>query len=188
MTRPDPTPAFEPAATTDAEAPPLAAASSPNLLRKLALSGFAAACEALFPDNDFGAPSWKDTDMVARAAQLWDELPPYSRLTLEALYAGLELGGAALVPGLGMLSGISTDKRFKMFDRMRRSRVWPLRFVAEAVKSSSTMVYLSHPLTLGYIGDQRNCLTSAQALASPRAPSPFTELISSSGAGREEAS
>lgn len=144
-----------------------------TLLRKLALSGFAAACEALFPENDLGAPSWRDTDMVARAAQLWDELPPSSRLTLEGLYAALELGGAAFVPRLGALSGIPVEARFQMLDRMRRSRIWPLRFVAEAVKSSTTMVYLSHPLALRYIGAERSCDAPAAATRA----GPFRDLV-----------
>jgi len=159
-----------------------------NLLRKLALSGFAAACEALFPDNDVGAPTWRDTDMVARAAQLWDELPPYSRLTLEGLYAALELGGAALVPRIGALSGIPVEARFAMLDRMRRSRLWPLRFVAEAVKSSTTMVYLSHPLALRYIGAERS---SCDAPAAVTRNSPFGDLMTpapASAAAPKEAS
>ncbi len=145
-------------ATTTTTTPP----SATNLardtrLRRLALSGFQAACEALYPENDFGAPSWRDTDMVARAAELWDELPPESRLTLELLYATLELGGAALVPSLGPLSSIPVAARYRMLDRCRRSRIWPLRFIAEAVKSSSTMVYMSHPTVMQYIGVSKAC-------------------------------
>lgn len=128
-----------------------------HLLRKLALQGFQAVCEALYPDNDFGAPSWRDADMVTRAAVLWDALPPPQRLMLEGLYAGLELGGAALAPRLGPLSKLSIDTRFRLFDRLRKSHVWPLRFVAEAVKSSSTMVYMSHPGVLAYVGAKPPC-------------------------------
>jgi len=116
------------------------------------LAGFEAACEALYPENDVGAPTWRDTDMVARAGVLWDELPPEARLTLEAFFAGLELGGTALAPGLGRLSALAPARRLAMFNRMRRSRIWPLRVLAETVKSTTTMVYLSHPLALRYLG------------------------------------
>lgn|GEM_PF-2291547 len=143
-------------------------------LRKLALAGFQAVCEAFYPDNDFGAPSWRTTEMMTRVVTLWDALPPQSRLTLEALYAGLELGGAALMPWVGRLSGMSIDKRYKLFERMRKSRAWPLRFVAEAVKSSSTMVYISHPAAARYIGVPDVCLTTT--LEVPK-PSRFSDLL-----------
>lgn len=143
-------------------------------LRKLALAGFQAVCEAFYPDNDFGAPSWRTTEMVTRVVTLWDALPPQSRLTLEALYAGLELGGSALLPRIGRLSGMSIEKRYKLFERMRTSRAWPLRFVAEAVKSSSTMVYISHPIAARYIGVPDVCLSAS--LETPK-PSPFSGLL-----------
>lgn len=162
-----------------ATATPSGARETP--LRKLALAGFQAVCEALYPDNDFGAPTWRTTDMVARAALLWDALPPQSRLTLEALYAGLELGGAALVPWVGRLSALPVERRYKMFERMRKTRVWPLRFVAEAVKSSSTMVYLSHPLAMQHIGAASECLRPAAPEVATKGP--FTDLLNAPAAG-----
>lgn len=128
-------------------------------LRRLALTGFAAVCEALYPDNELGAPSWRDTEMVARVAKLWDALPPESRYLLEALYAGL-----------APVARMPVGQRFRMFDSMRKSKVWPLRFMAEAVKSSSTMVYMSHPLAAAYVG------VPAECLAPPR-KSAFSHLI-----------
>lgn len=132
-------------------------ASAGSWLRRVALAGFGAAVEALYPDNTIGAPSWRDAEMVARASQLWDELPPLSRLLLEGLYGGLELGGAALMPALGPLSRQPVARRFAMFSRLKRSRVFPLRFLAEAVKSSSTMIYMSHPMVIRYIGVSKAC-------------------------------
>ncbi len=160
-------------------------------LRRLALAGFQAVCEALYPDNEFGAPSWRTTDMVARAATHWDALPPQSRLTLEALYAGLELGGSALAPWVGRLSSLPVARRFKMLERMRKSRVWPLRFVAEAVKSSSTMIYLSHPAAMQHIGvpmgspsgllpEASECLRPAVSEVARKGP--FTELLNAPAA------
>ena len=117
-----------------------------NPLRRVALRSFEAVCEALYPDDACGAPSWRDTDMVARAAELWDELPPMSRLTLEALFAGV-----------APLAALSPERRCRLLESMRRSRLWPLRTVAEAVKSASTMVYLSHPAALEHIGVLDRC-------------------------------
>jgi hypothetical protein len=131
--------------------------SAGTWLRRVALAGFGATAEALYPDNAIGAPSWRDAEMVARASQLWEELPPLSRLLLEGLYAGLEVGGAALVPGVGPLSRQSVARRYAMFARLKRSRLFPLRFLAEAVKSSSTMIYMSHPAVIRYLGISKAC-------------------------------
>lgn len=154
-------------------------------LRHLALAGFEAVCEALYPDNDFGAPSWREADMVRRAAHHWDQIPPEARLTLEVLYAAVELTGAALAPLAGVfhlrwslsprLSSMPVEQRFKMFDRMLKSRVWPLRFVVDALKSSSTMVYMSHPAAMRYIGAPGTCLVP-NAVSAPRT-SAFSDLL-----------
>lgn len=135
-------------------------------------------CEALYPENDLGAPTWRDADMVDRAGELWDELPPEARFLMEALYGGLELAGAAFAPALGRLSALPVERRYRMLDRMRRSRVWPLRFIAEAVKTSSTMVYMSHPAVLAHIGVERDCLVEGeQRLPLTREPGAFSDLI-----------
>jgi hypothetical protein len=156
-------------------------------LRRLALTAFEAVCEALYPENDFGAPSWRDTDMVARAASLWDELPPPSRLTLEAIYATVELLGAAFAPGVGPFSALPVGRREKALERLKVSRVWPLRLLGEAVKSSSTMVYLSHPAALRHIGDPRTCLGEMArrrgAPAERAEPGPFAGLVGGRLAG-----
>lgn len=143
-----------------ADALPTSVRERTTPLRRLALAGFEAVCEALYPDNEHGAPSWRDTEMVPRVAKLWDALPPESRYLLEALYAGL-----------APVARMSVGQRFRMFDRMRKSKVWPLRFMAEAVKSSSTMVYMSHPLATAYVGVPQECLAPARKSA-------FSDLIS----------
>ena len=137
------------------------AISSPNsqardLLRRTALTGFQAVCEALYPDNDLGAPSWRDAEMVERAATLWDELPPESAALLQGLYAGLELGGSLLAPALGPFSKLSADRRLALLKRWKTG-IFPLRLLAEALKSSSTMVYMSHPTVAAYIGVTKAC-------------------------------
>jgi len=132
-----------------------------GLLRRTALAGFQAVCEALYPDNDLGAPSWRDAEMVRRADRLWTELPPESRALLMAMYSALELGGSLLAPSVGPLSKVPVAKRLAMLKRWKASPIWPLRFLAEAIKSSSTMVYMSHPLVSAYIGATKACGTTA---------------------------
>jgi hypothetical protein len=126
-------------------------------LRATALRGLAAVCEASFPENDLGAPSWRDIDIVARAERHWDMLPPASRALLETLFAALEVGGAALAPGVGPLSKLPVERRIAMLTRWKTSRVWPLRFMAEAIKSATTMLYVSHPAVSRYIGESKAC-------------------------------
>jgi hypothetical protein len=145
------------------------------LLRQQALMGFQAVCEALYPDNDLGAPTWRDAEMVDRAATLWDELPPESALLLQALYASLELGGALLAPALGPLSKLPVAKRLALLKRLK-SGPFPLRFLAEAIKSSSTMVYVSHPRVTDYIGATKAC-GSVASHGQPTRPNAFAGLL-----------
>lgn len=139
------------------DAAPHHRATDAGLLRRTALAGFQAVCEAFYPDNDLGAPSWRDADMVARAARHWDALPPGSRYLVETLFASMQLGGAALAPGLGPLSRVPVEKRAAMFSAWKKSRVWPLRFAAEALKSATTMLYMSHPAVMRHVGITKAC-------------------------------
>lgn len=152
-----------------------ASSSSRALLRRTALKGFAGICEALYPDNDLGAPTWRDTEMEARAAQLWDDLPPPQRALLETLFAGFELGGAALGLAVGPFSRLPVERRLRTLQRMADGP-WPLRFLAEAIKSSTTMVYMSHPLALAYIGATRACGSEASH-GMPVKPNAFAGLL-----------
>jgi hypothetical protein len=147
-----------------------------RVLRKTALRGFEAVCEAIFPENDLGAPSWRDIDIVNRADRYWDTLPPGSRALLETLFAALELGGAALAPAIGPLSKLPVDKRMQMLAGWKNSRVWPLRFVGEAIKSATTMLYVSHPLVSRYIGESKACGNEA-VHGVPVKASAFKDLI-----------
>lgn len=144
-------------------------------LRRTALIGFQAVCEAIFPENDLGAPSWRDAEMVDRAAQLWDELPPESALLLQSLYAGLELGGSLLAPALGPLSKLPVERRLAMLKRWKAG-IFPMRFLAEAIKSSATMVYMSHPKVSAYIGATKAC-GSAASHGQPMKDNAFAGLL-----------
>lgn len=146
-----------------------------DLLRRTALSGFQAVCEALYPDNDLGAPSWRDTDMVERAAALWDELPPESAALLQGLYAGLELGGSLLAPALGPFSKLPVERRLALLKRWKAG-FFPFRFFAEALKSSSTMVYMSHPKVAAYIGVTKACGSTA-VHGQPVKANAFSDLL-----------
>jgi hypothetical protein len=121
------------------------------LLRQ-ALVGFAACAEALFPENDYGAPDWRATDMVARAEAWWQAMPPAARQMVVAMFAAIEVGGPVLAPGFRRFSRLPPEERRALVSRWRSSSLMPLRFLGDAVKSSMTMIYLSHPLAMAYIG------------------------------------
>lgn len=144
-------------------------------LRRTALIGFQAVCEAIFPENDLGAPSWRDAEMIDRADRLWDELPPESALLLQSLYAGLELGGSLLAPALGPLSRLPVERRLAMLKRWKAG-IFPMRFLAEAIKSSATMVYMSHPKVSAYIGATKAC-GSAASHGQPMKENAFAGLL-----------
>ncbi|MFO0750093.1 MAG: hypothetical protein U1F43_31145 [Myxococcota bacterium] len=122
------------------------------LFRPIALSGFRACAEAIAPSNDLGAPDVDEADMVARADAWWRLLPPDSRRLLMLLYTGMELGAPLLLGSPRRLSRLPVERRLALFEGWRTSKLWPLRFVADAVKSPVVMMYLSHPRSLEWLG------------------------------------
>lgn len=160
----------------DSTAIPSPRSSGRDLLRKTALDGLRAVCEALYPDNDLGAPSWRDVDMIERASALWDELPPQSRAMMIALYASIELGGSLLAPGFGRFSRLPVERRLATLRRWKDGRIWPLRFLAEALKSSSTMIYMSHPRVAEHIGATKACGSTASH-GQPVKANAFSDLL-----------
>lgn len=121
-------------------------------LSRQALVGFAACAEALFPENDYGAPDWRATDMVARGETWWLTMPPAARKMVIAMFAAIEVGAPLLKPGFRRFSRLPPEERRALVTRWRSSALMPLRFLGDAVKSSMTMIYLSHPLAMAYIG------------------------------------
>lgn len=127
------------------------------LLLPISKRGFEAASESLYPANALGAPSGEQIEMGQRFLTYLNLLPPESRRLLMVLYAAIEFG----VPLLGFrcapLSQLAPPQRLAIFERLKGSKIFLLRMLAEAVKSSSTMLYLSHPDTAHYIGETKAC-------------------------------
>lgn len=126
-----------------------------SALLQQALVGFAACAEALYPENDYGAPDWRETEMVARAEEWWRTLPPSARMTVVGMFAAIEIGGPILKPGFRRLSRMAPEDRRALVGRWRASSLVPLRFIGDAVKSATAMIYLSHPRTMTYMGITR---------------------------------
>jgi hypothetical protein len=41
------------------------------------VSGIEGTAEVLYPENDFGAPDWRSTDMASRTLRYLEDLPPH---------------------------------------------------------------------------------------------------------------
>jgi hypothetical protein len=116
------------------------------------LSGLSGTAEALFPENDYGAPDHRTTDLVPRTLEYLAELPVSQRRLLTTLFVLVELAAPFLIVGFRRFSRLSSDRRVNSVRAWRRSRVLPLRLLGDALKATMTLVYMSHPLALAYVG------------------------------------
>ncbi|HEX3598221.1 MAG TPA: hypothetical protein VHU80_24100 [Polyangiaceae bacterium] len=131
-----------------------------RFLRHYAVAGLSATVEALFPVNDQGAPDYLTTDLVARTLEYLELLPARQRRLLLSLFALVELAAPFLLVGWGRFSSVSVERRERAVRRFRSSSVAALRLVGDALKASTTMMYMSHPAALSYVGaDPGSALT-----------------------------
>jgi hypothetical protein len=126
-----------------------------RLLLRFARPGLQASAEALFPVNTLGAPDYQTTDLVPRMFEYLALLPQRQRRLLLALFALVELAPPLLFAGPRRFSRLSVGRREALVRRWRVSRVLFLRLLGDAVKASTTMMYMSHPAALHYVGVQR---------------------------------
>jgi hypothetical protein len=117
--------------------------------------GIRGAAEGLFPENDFGAPDFRDTDLVRRTREWMDELPPPQRRLLVLLFFTVELLTPILLFVPRRFSRLTPERRAEAVRRWRRSRFFFLRLLGDALKASTTMIYMSHPSVVAHIGEYR---------------------------------
>jgi hypothetical protein len=127
--------------------------------------GITATAEALFPENDFGAPDWKDTDLVKRMRAYLDVLPRPQRRLLLLLYVVVELVAPLFVPAFGRFSRMPAERRTEAIRGWRRARFILFRYLGDALKASMTMMYMSHPKVSAYIGEHKSCARPADRAA-----------------------
>lgn len=125
--------------------------------RRRAADCVAAVAEVLFPDNDLGAPTWRDTELVARTFAWIEELPPPQQRLVLLMYVAVELAAPLVGPALGRFSRISPARRLAIIRRWRASRVYLVRYVGDSLKSVATMIHLAHPAALEHIGMYKHC-------------------------------
>jgi hypothetical protein len=120
-------------------------------------NGIVAASEGLFPENSFGAPDYRDTHMLERTLEYLDELPPTQRRLVSLLYIAVEWLAPFLLLRPHRFSRLPHAHRADAVRSWRRSRFFLLRVLGDALKASTTMMYMSHPLVVAYIGEHRAC-------------------------------
>ena len=127
-------------------------------------AGLTATAEALYPVNDIGAPDWQAVELVPRCLHWMSELPPRQRDQLYLLFGAVELAAPLLAPGLRRFSKIPVARRESLVRRWRASRLLPLKLIADSLKATTSMMYLSHPAALAYIGMFKPCDNPGDAL------------------------
>ncbi len=154
-----------------AEPPPWASA----WWARLTVRGLRAAAEALFPPNELGAPDWQQAEIVPRTLQWLGRLPLRQRVELGLLFAAWELLPLVLGPA-PPLSWMSPARRLALLQACRASKLRPKKLLADALKASTSMMYLSHPRALTYIGLRKACANPADPLQVPVEPELLPEL------------
>jgi hypothetical protein len=135
-----------------------------GFIGRSAEAGLRASAEALFPENDYGAPDFRATDLVGRTIEYLDALPAEQRRLIVLLFAFVELGALFLVFGFRRFSRIPVARREAIVRAWRRSRLLPLRLLGDALKATTTMIYMSHPAALAYVGVYSACERPGDAL------------------------
>lgn len=138
-----------------------------GFFERRARDGLEAVAEALFPQNDYGAPDFKSTELVGRTLSYMDVLPRDKRRLLVALFALTELAAPLLIPCLSRFSRLPVARREEAVRRFRQSRFLPFRLLGDALKATTTLIYMSHPLALAYVGAYSTCERRTDPLAIP---------------------
>lgn len=121
-----------------------------GFLWRRGLAALEASAEALFPENNAGAPDWKQTELVRRTIDYLTELPASQARLIRTLFVAVEL----LTPFfcLRRFSKLSIEQRVALVRRWRGSGFYLLRILGDSLKAMLTMMYVSHQDVLRYIG------------------------------------
>lgn len=124
---------------------------------RFVVDGLTATAEALYPKNDLGAPDWESVQLVPRCLHWLEELPARQRNQLYLLFGAVELAAPLLTLSLRRFSRMSVARREATVRRWRASSLLPLKLIADSLKATTSMMYLSHPEALAYIGMYKAC-------------------------------
>lgn len=138
--------------------------------RNRARDGLSAMAEVVMPENDFGAPDWRQTSIVSRTFEYMAELPPRSRMLLMVLFAGIELATPLLLLRFSRFSRLSKERRLRAIERWSASSFVGFTLLGDAIKAVLVMMYLSHPLVSEYMGEYKSCSQPEDPLQLPIRP------------------
>jgi len=144
-----------------------------------------ATAEVYFPENDFGAPDWRETDMVERTILYLQDIPPNTRPMLYLLFFAVEWLAPFLLAGLGRFSKRSLPFRQRAIRRWNTWNFIVFRFLAEGLKAQLTMTYMSHPLVQEHMGVWKACAREADPYQRPLRPDFLAQYAVEDAAARE---
>jgi hypothetical protein len=130
----------------------------------------------MFPENDLGAPDWKQTEMVRRTLAYVAELPPAQGRLLIFLFVFVELAAPLLLLGLPGFSRMPVERRTRAIRGWRASRFAPLRMLGDAIKASMTLMYMSHAKVSRYIEEYKTCARPLDDIAMRTVPDALAQI------------
>ena len=121
------------------------------------VSGIEGTAEVLYPENDFGAPDWRSTDMASRTLRYLEDLPPHRTQLVGALFVAADV---MLPLSLGERPGLKRvplARRREAFERWYKEPFSPMGQFVGALKATLAMTYFGHPSVVRYIGQVTHC-------------------------------
>lgn len=135
--------------------------------RRSARASIGAVSEVYFPENDFGAPDWRESEMVSRTLEYMDRLPKAPRLMLYALFVAIQWLTPFLLAGVGRFSKRSLPFRERAIRRWNTWNFILFRYLADGLKAQLMMTYMSHVSVQRYMGVWKACEREADPYGTP---------------------
>lgn len=126
-----------------------------------------AVVEVYFPENDTGAPDWRDTEMVDRTMYYLTTIPPQNRRLLHILFLAVQFLTPLWLAGIGRFSKRSLAFRKRVVNRWQTWDFIVFRLLSDALKAQLTMTYCSHPAVQRHLGVWKTCARDADPYPFP---------------------
>lgn len=136
-------------------------------IERSAHAGVQAVAEVYFPENDLGAPDWRDTKMVERTMSYLKTLPPINRRMIYMLYAAVEWLTPLFLAGIGRFSKRSLAFRTRAVRRWQNWDFVLFRLLSDGIKAQITMIYCSHAAVQKHLGAWKSCSREADPYPLP---------------------
>lgn len=138
-----------------------------SFLERTTRASVQAVAEVYFPENDLGAPDWKQTQMVERTMAYLMTIPPRNRRLIRILYMAVEWLAPLWLAGIGRFSKRSLAFRKRAVHRWQTWDFIVFRLLSDALKAQLTMTYCSHPAVQKYVGVWKTCAREADPYPFP---------------------